>query len=97
MAADTDVSLHDLKTTISIMVGLHNFINGTAVITTGMIIHYLKAKPPGAKTVLDMIAIDTCYSQICGLIIWCCNANLGHFHGEVNYQKEFKKLSKDLQ
>ena len=86
MATDPDVSLHDLKTTISIMVGLHNFINGTAVITTGMIIHHLKAKSPGAKTVLDMIAIDTCYSQIGTLTIWGCIANLGHFYGQTNYQ-----------
>ena len=86
MAADTDVSLHDLRQTISVMVGLHNFISVVAFITSGMIIHFLKNKPLGTKTVLDMIAIDTCYSQICGLIIWCCNANLGHFHGEVNYE-----------
>ena len=51
-----------------------------------MIIHYLKAKSPGAKTVLDMIAIDTCYSQIGTLTIWGFIANLGYFYGKTNYQ-----------
>ena len=86
MAEGPDLYFHDLKQTLSLMNLLQNFINGTGVITSGMIIRYLKTKPPGAKTILDMIAIDTFYSQIGTLTVWGCIANLGHFNGQANYQ-----------
>ena len=76
----------ELKQTISALVGLQNVINVSSVTSTAIIIVYLKTKPPGAQTVLDLIALDTCYTQIGTLTIWEGIVNLGYFNGQADYQ-----------
>ena len=76
----------ELKQTISVLVGLQNVINVSSVTSTAIIIVYLKTKPPGAQTVLDLIALDTCYTQIGTLTIWEGIVNLGYFNGQADYQ-----------
>ena len=78
--------MNELKGTISILIGLQNIIYATTITTSSMIIHYLRTKCPGAQTLLDLIAMDTCFSQMAFLTAWVCIINLGHFNGQANYQ-----------
>ena len=68
----------------NLMIGAHNIIYVTAVSTSGLMVHFFKTKSPGSQTILDLIAIDTCYSQVAFLTTWNVVINLGHFHGHVN-------------
>ena len=77
--------MNELKGTISILIGLQNIIYATAITASCMIVHYLKTKCPGAQTLLDLIAMDTCISQMAFLTSWVCIINLGHFNGQANY------------
>ena len=76
----------DLNHTISVMIVSQNIIYIAAICTSKTIIYYLRNKSPGTQTVLDLLAIDTCYSQIGFLTSWVFILNLGHFNGQVNYQ-----------
>ena len=78
--------MNEVKGTISILIGLQNIIYATAITASCMIVHYLKTKCPGAQTLLDLIAMDTCISQMAFLTSWVCIINLGHFNGQANYQ-----------
>ena len=76
----------DLNQTISVMIVSQNIIYIAAISTSKTIIYYLRNKSPGTQTVLDLLAIDTCYSQIGFLTSWVFILNLGHFNGQANYQ-----------
>ena len=76
----------DLNHTISVMIVSQNIIYIAAISTSKTIIYYLRNKSPGTQTVLNLLAIDTCYSQIGFLTSWVFILNLGHFNGQVNYQ-----------
>ena len=76
----------DLNQTISVMIVSQNIIYIAAISTSKTIIYYLRNKSPGTQTVLDLLAIDTCYSQIGFLTSWVFILNLGHINGQVNYQ-----------
>ena len=75
--------MNELKGTISILIGLQNIIYATATTASCMIVYYLKTKCPGAQTLLDLIAMDTCISQMAFLTSWVCIINLGHFNGQL--------------
>ena len=79
-------ALDDFNQTISIIIASQHIVYAAAISTSTIIIYCLKNKPPGAQTVLDLLAIDTCYSQIGFLTSWVCIINLGHFDGQANYQ-----------
>ena len=78
--------MNEVKGTISILIGLQNIIYATATTASCMIVYYLKTKCLGAQTLLDLIAMDTCISQMAFLTSWVCIINLGHFNGQANYQ-----------
>ena len=79
-------ALDDFNQTISMIIASQHIIYAVAISTSTIIIYCLKNKPPGAQTVLDLLAIDTCYSQIGFLTSWVCIINLGHLDGQANYQ-----------
>ena len=79
----TNQALFEVNT---LMIGAHNIIYVTAVTTSGLMIHFFKTKPPGSQTILDLIAMDTCYSQVAFLTSWNMIINLGHFYGQVDFE-----------
>ena len=77
---------HEVVSAISLLIGAQNVIYVTAVTTSGLMVHFFKTKPPGSQTILDLIAIDTCYSQVAFLTTWNVIINFGHFHGQLEYE-----------
>ena len=70
----------------SIMIGAQNFVAITAVTVSGTIVHFFKKKPPGSQTIIDFIAIDTCYGEMAFMGTFGSIMNLGHYFGQVSVQ-----------